>query len=348
MMLPSKPVRIGSCPLCIAVLLTATSAPAAEAEPDDKSHFQVKVELFSVEPGQEGQIADEYRYQGSGSTGSGGELGLSVSLPKGTFKVNILHKKKAGCHIDVTADFRTAGRREVETRDLDLTDLKPVGLRLKPEGPDGHTVVVNLTPSIRRVEPPERLDQNSLGVTNWVFNGSSVIVDGWRYAGKMNMAGGKKAFVDVAGLARVEFCLEPFRGAEPTGVLQNGTVTLTQEAEGVRQHTIEIHDVRTGRPERIELGSRPWRVWARWTPPSRSLHDAVTQILAHDPETGMADMEPEAAEREQIIQSIRRAKERLRGVDPADLSYDGPLARACQVISLASGMGPIRKSDRVE
>ena len=346
---PCKLVRIGSWWFCVAVLLVATRAIALAAEPTGKSHFQVNVELFSVEAGCEGQAADKYRYQGSGTAGPGGCLGLAVSLRNGTFAVNIVHKKKAGCHVEVTGDVCNTDRHsEPRTFDLDLSDLKPVGLRLEPEGSDGCTVIVNLAPSIRRVESPARLDRNSLGVTNWAFSGSSVIVDGWRYAGTMNMAGGKKAFVDVAGLAKVEFSLEPFRGAEPTGVLQSGTVTLTHEAEGVRQHTIEIHDVRTGRPVRIELGSRPWQVWARWTPPSHSLQDAVTQLLAHDPETGMADMEPEAAEREQIIESIRRVKEQLRGIDPADLSYSGPLARACRAISLTSGMGPIRESDRVE
>ena len=114
MMFPCKPVRIGSSWLCVAVLLTATRALALEVESGGKSFFEVKVEMFSIEAGHEGQAADKYRYQGSGTAGPGGCLGLAVSLPNGTFTVNIVHKKKAGCHVHVTGDFRNYFQERID------------------------------------------------------------------------------------------------------------------------------------------------------------------------------------------------------------------------------------------
>ncbi len=97
---------------------------------------------------------------------------------------------------------------------------------------------------------------------------------------------------------------------------------------------------------RIELGSRAYQVWVRWSEPSQSLEDAIAEILAFDLEKPPPRLKLEAADRARILQWSRWIKELLRRVDPADLSYDGPLAAAREAISLRAGMGPIVKPDR--
>ena len=337
-------LRTGVCWWCVVLSLAAARA-FAEPEPTGGNRYQVNVELFSSAPGDAGSGADRYRYEGSGSTGSGGTLGLSV----GQSSVTIVHKKQAGCHVEVRVEpGRPDSPSESPSRRLDLSDLKPVSLRFGPEATGGRSLILNLSPSVRRVEPPRPLDHDALGVTRWAFNKSSVIVDGWRYAGEMNMAGGELGYVDVAGLAKVEFSLKPFEGAEPTGVFQDGTLRLPQEGPGSRGHTVEIRHVRTGSPVRLDLGSRPYRVWVRWSRPSQSVEEAIAEVLAFDVDEYMEALEPEAAERQEILERTRRTREQLRAVDPADLSYDGPLAGAWNAIGLRAGMGAVSKRDRVE
>ena len=345
--------RLVSCCVFVAALLAAARPVCGETEPAGKTAFQVDVELFSVQttyedPAGAARGAESYRSHGSGSAGPGGSVSLAVSLRE-QLRVTVVHKRKAGCHVAVKVDPQKPDRIwQPQSHDFDLSDLEPASLRVGPWIPGGQALIVNLIPSIRRPEAPAPLDADALGITRWAFHGSPVIVNGWHYAGEMNMAGGERGYVDLPGLAKVEFSLKPFRGAEPTGLFQNGTITLSREAPGARRHTIEIRNVRTGSPVRIELGSRPYQVWARWSEPSQSLDEAIAEVLAFDLEEHLADLECEAAERERLVKRSRWIDQQLRRVDPKDLSYDDPLAVAREALGLRAGMGPIRNAGGAE
>ncbi|MCL5270870.1 MAG: hypothetical protein M1457_10065, partial [bacterium] len=129
-------------------------------------------------------------------------------------------------------------------------------------------------------------------LTQWYFDDSPVILDDRRYLGKLTAAGGPLAFVEVPGLARVEWALAPFPSAVNGGRLAAGRLTLTRGGDAPDAGmTIDIYQVRNGTagtvtgaaggrghsgPETLTGG--PYPVWVRWMPPSLSVEAAARLV----------------------------------------------------------------------
>ena len=156
---------------------------------------------------------------------------------------------------------RPTSAREQQSFEVDLTDLKARQVELA-RNPDGRVYAMNLSPSVEVIDNrPQRLTEGAFGFTRWSFDGCIVIFNDTVYAGRMHVAGGPKAFVEYPGIARVEFALQPFRGAKPIGTLMDGRVHIQTDD----WQSLEITDVKNGYHS-LTLPGGPYQVWARWTP----------------------------------------------------------------------------------
>jgi hypothetical protein len=208
-------------------------------------------------------------YSASYQAGSSASLsaGSAVSYPFAddgrSFRVSVRGRHQDGrfwaaIELDPKATDRRTAQRSFE---VDLTDLKARQVELA-RNRDGRVYAMNLSPSIEVIDNrPQRLTEGSFGFTKWGFHGSIVVFNDSVYAGRMQVAGGPKAFVEYPGIARVEFALKPFRGAKPIGTLMNGRLHIQTDD----WQSLEIFDVKNGY-HNVTLPGGPYQVWARWTP----------------------------------------------------------------------------------
>src|SRR5690606_14329150 len=103
----------------------------------------------------------------------------------------------------------------------------PQAIRLGTDN-SGRIYQLNLAPRVRVIDnTPRRLDVDKLYLHNWRFPDSPILVNDALYVGRLASAQSPVAFVDISGVARVEFSLYPLAGAKPWGVLKQGVITLT-------------------------------------------------------------------------------------------------------------------------
>ncbi len=130
----------------------------------------------------------------------------------------------------------------------------------------GRVYQLNLTPEVREIDKtPRRLDVDALRLHNWRFPDCPVLVDDAVYVGRIACAQSPVAFLDISGIARVEFSLHELSDSNPWGSLDHGTVTLTHPDT---RTTIQISGVRNGGPHALDLPGGPYRVWVRWSEPT--------------------------------------------------------------------------------
>lgn len=244
-------------------LLTCTCwIPLTHAQSSDFIHrdFILDAALLSYLPdkGIEG-----YDQHGSGMSSVRGSLGLGVKIGDVSASVKIAPALKDGRFV-VTIDLKPAEAKQLlgfEKKVLDLTDLKPLAIRLATTE-KGRIYQLNLTPSVRVIDStPQRLDVSKLKLHNWRFPDSPILVNDALYVGRLSCSQSPVAFVDISGVALVEFSLYQFTDSQPIGVLHNGVVTLTHPED---QTKIQISNVRNGGSHAFELPGR-YRVWVRWS-----------------------------------------------------------------------------------
>jgi hypothetical protein len=90
------------------------------------------------------------------------------------------------------------------------------------------------------------------------------------------MGGSPVAFMDISGVARVEFSLHELTGAKPWGVLHGGMLTLTNPDD---KTTILVNNVLNGNINTMQLPGGPYRVWVRWSAPSRSVEEHRQEMV---------------------------------------------------------------------
>ena len=89
-----------------------------------------------------------------------------------------------------------------------------------------------------------------------------------QYIGRMLASDAEMLWIDICGVAHIEFSLHKLKGAEPWGRLQNGQITIANP-DGT---TIEIGNVTNGSEDRVVEGG-PYTVWVRWEKPTATVEE---------------------------------------------------------------------------
>jgi len=146
------------------------------------------------------------------------------------------------------------------------------------------------------------------------------------YAGKIGCSGGPLAYVSYPGFAKVEFALEPFRGAKRLGTLKDGKIQIRSE-DG---QSLDIYGVKNG-VHRIQLPGGPFEVWVRW------------QNL---PEEAKFEVPP----KEDWIRMVKAKFAEMGNTPPTDEELDKGYERTKHErhMPLSSGVGPIKQNDRID
>ena len=243
---------------CLAVASIAGAAGETKSR-----HYFVDVTLFSIVPE---QGIDSLKESGGGGVSPRGTLGLSVSDASRKFDVKVvgqLKKSRFVTTLTITPDEKDHRTKPI-TKEFDMTDLKPHFVEIGRDD-DGRVYRLNLLPRVISHPRPKQFDAMNLGLQHWNFKRSPVILNEQDLLGEMSMAGGEIAFVDIPGLANVEFSLLPLRDAKPKGVLKGGTISIQHESQ-----RLTIGSVRTGNNPNTLIGG-PYKVWIRWKKPSQTI-----------------------------------------------------------------------------
>ncbi|TKJ38615.1 MAG: hypothetical protein CEE38_02620 [Planctomycetes bacterium B3_Pla] len=313
--------------LSVFATLGLTTACLASLSTEDKIHkyYAVDIHLFSMDPN---QPLDSYKFNGGGSASGGGSVNLGGGGKSRYFRVDVAAKSRKGRFI---ANVNIVpGQNDTDTKEasfeVDFTDLKPRSFELARDD-DGRVYMLNLTPGIAVVDNrPKRADDTAFEFSRWSLHDSMVIFNDSVYAGKLGVSGGPLAFVSYPGFAKVEFALEPFRGAKRLGTLKDGKIQIRSE-DG---QSLDIYGVKNG-VHRIQLPGGPYEVWVRW------------QDLP-------GEAKFEVPPKEEWIRMVKARFAEMGNTPPTDEELDKGYERVKHErhLPLSSGVRSIEQSDRID
>lgn len=260
----------------LAGLLWPAGAQAADLESVDyiRRDFVVDAVVVSYVPG---EGIEGYGPQSSGMAGVGGTFGIYLGIGEVFGRIDVTPRLDEG-RFFVTVGLEEDGDKrtlDFENKDLDLTDLKPVAILLGTSK-KGRVHQLNLTPSVRVTDnTPKPLDVSKFRYHNWQFPGSPILVDDALYVGRIACAESPVAWLDISGVASVEFSLYQLTDSKPWGVLSNGSLILTHP-DG---QTIQISNVSNGGPHAVALPGGPYRVWVRWSDPTYTVQQHRESLI---------------------------------------------------------------------
>jgi hypothetical protein len=261
----------------LSALISAARLHAADMDSSQyiRRVYEIDITLISYQPG---EGIEAYENLGSGMATQGSTIGNQIRIDGVLAEVAVrprLEKKRflVAVYIEPENASRSLG---FEKQTFDMTDLKPAAIRLAT-GKTGRVYQLNLDPKVQITDnTPRKLDVNNLALQDWRFPNSPILVNDAFYVGEIACAHSPVAFVDISGVARVEFSLYELTNAKPWGALNRGVVTLTNPEDHT---TIKISNVSNGGSEAIELPGGPYRVWVRWSKPTYTI-DEFRQEMA--------------------------------------------------------------------
>jgi hypothetical protein len=320
-------IRKAKLSLSVFAIVGLTTACLASLSTEDKIHkyYSLDIHLFSMDPN---QPLDSYRFNGSGSAGAGGSVGLAGGGKSRYFRVKVAGKNRKGrfvVNVSIVPGKNDSATKE-DSFEIDFTDLKPKSFELA-KNDDGRVYMLNLTPGIKIVDNRlKRADDTSFRFSRWTLLNSMVIFNDSIYAGKIGCSGGPLAYVSYPGFAKVEFALEPFRGAKRLGTLKDGKIQIRSE-DG---QSLDIYGVKNGVHE-IQLPGGPYEVWVRW------------QNLP-------GEAKFEVPPKEDWIRMVKARFAEMGNTPPTDEELDKGYERTKHErhLPLSSGIGPIKQSDRID
>jgi len=315
--------------LILSVLATfgLTTACLGSLSTEDKiyKYYAVDISFFSVD---QTQPMDSYKSHGAGNAGEGGRVGLGCHDDARNFRIEVAGRKRKGrfvVRVSITPDKNDFNTKE-DAFEVDFTDLKARSFELAKNN-DGRVYMLNLTPGIAIVDNrPKRADDTSFEFSRWSLHDAMVIFNDSVYAGKIGCSGGPLAYVSYPGFAKVEFALEPFRGAKRLGTLKDGRIQIRSE-DG---QSLDIYGVKNG-VHRIPLPGGPYEVWVRW------------QNLP-------GEAKFEVPPKEDWIRMVKARFAEMGNTPPTDEELDRGYERIKHEkhLPLSSGVGPIRQIDRID
>ena len=320
-------IRKAKLTLSVFAIVGLTTACLGSLSTEDKIHkdYTVDISFFSMD---QTQPMDSYKWYGGGSCGSGGGVGLGCYDDARSFRIKVAGKNRKGRFV-VNVSI-VPGKNDSSTKadsfEIDFTDLKPKSFELA-KNDDGRVYMLNLTPGIKIVDNRlKRADDTSFRFSRWTLLGSMVIFNDSIYAGKIGCSGGPLAYVSYPGFAKVEFALEPFRGAKRLGTLKDGKIQIRSE-DG---QSLDIYGVKNGVHE-IQLPGGPYEVWVRW------------QNLP-------GEAKFEVPPKEVYIRIVKARFAEMGNTPPTDEELDKGYERIKHErhMPLSSGVGPIKQSDRID
>lgn len=320
-------IRIARLILSVFATFGLTTACLASLSTEDKiyKYYAVDINLFSVD---QTQSMDSYKSHGGGNAGEDGTVGLGCHDDVRNFRIEVAGKNRKGrfvVNVNITPGKNDSATKE-DSFEVDFTDLKARSFELA-KNDDGRVYMLNLTPGIAIVDNrPKRADDTSFEFSRWSLHDSMVIFNDSVYAGKMGCSGGSLAYVSYPGFAKVEFALEPFRGAKRLGTLKDGRIQIRSEEE----QSLDIYGVKNG-VHQIQLPGGPYEVWVRW------------QNL---PEEAKFEIPP----KEEWIRMVKARFAQMGNTPPTDEELDKGYERVKHErhLPLSSGIGPIRQDDRID
>lgn len=326
----TKKHNIRNATLMLSVLatvgLTTTCLGAWSTEDKINKYYTVDIHFFSVDLA---RPMDSYRSHGSAYVGSGGStFGLGCSDDVRHFRIDVSGENVKGrfvVNVSVAPDKKDSATKK-DSFDVDFTDLKPRSFELA-KNDDGRVYMLNLTPGIAIVDNrPKRADDTAFKFSRWSLHNSMVIFNDRVYAGKLGLSGGPLAYVSYPGFAKVEFALEPFRGAKRLGTLKEGKIQIRSE-DG---QSLDIYGVKNG-VHQIELPGGPYEVWVRW-------------------EDLPGEAKFEVPPKEEWIRMVKAHFAEKGDIPPTDDELDKLYERAKdqKVLPLSSGVTSIKRSDRID
>ena len=304
--------------------LTTACLGSLSAEDEIHKYYAVDINFFSIDLT---QPMDSYRWNGGGNAGTNGTVGLGCSDKVRSFRIKVSGKNVKGrfvVNVSVTPGENDSATKE-DSFDVDFTDLKPRSFELA-KNDDGRVYMLNLTPGIAVVDNrPKRADDTAFQFSRWSLHNSMVIFNDSVYAGKIGVSGGPLAYVSYPGFAKVEFALEPFRGAKRLGTLKDSRIQIRSE-DG---QSLDIYGVKNG-IHQIELPGGPYEVWVRW------------QDLP-------GEAKFEVPPKEEWIRMVKAGCVERGIPSPTDEELDKHYERAKhqRVLPLSSGVRSIKQSDRI-
>ena len=286
-----------------------------------KRQYYVDVKLFSIiaESG-----LDSYRGYGGGGAGGRATVGLAANDER-RFSAEVkVSPRKQDFVVNVTVEPNALDTEtEPLRRELVMSELQPQTIELA-RTEDGRVYRLNLFPRVNQFPQPKTLDTKALRLEDWTFQSSAVILNDQDYMGRLGMSSGPFAWLDLPGLAKVEFSLVNFRGAEPIGTLQNGTIQINHESG----QALQVFDVRNG-VHRQTLQGGPYTVFVRWSAPTSTKEQY----------------------RKKLVETIARVRKQIEsGEPPLTKALIERLERARdsdRIMMMSNGLGPIPKSDRL-
>lgn len=248
----------------ISIVAANVTAGFAEGtkETGAQQYYFLNASLFSVAP-EKG--IDGIRTYGSGGVGSNGELDLGVGRDDRHFRVSIKAVSKQRRFLAMVTLTPEEGddRTKALMQEFDFSDLSPHVLELAKDD-DGRAYRLNLHPTVIAIPSPKIFRAADLALERWTFDSSQVILNDQDYLGQLSMGSSPIAWLDIPGVAKVEFSLLALVDGKPEGVLENGTINIVHDTTSLR-----ISNVRNG--TNADVLSGPYRVWVRWGLPTQSV-----------------------------------------------------------------------------
>ncbi len=310
---------------CLIGVLSTTGFTSLATENKVYKHYSLHIDLFSVNPK---QTIDSFEWHGSGNISDRASASLACYDRLRHFRVNVAGENRKQRFI-VDVDI-IPGKQDSDTDansfEVDFTDLKAKSFELA-KNEDGRVYMLNLTPSIKIIDNrPKRADDTSFDFSRWGFDKSMVIFNDSVYVGKINCEGGPLAFVSYPGIAKIEFALEPFRGAKRLGTLKDGRIQISSE-DG---QSLDIYGVKNGVHE-MQLPGGPYEVWIRW------------QNLP-------GEAKFEIPTKEEWVRMVKAKFAEMGNTPPTDEELDKGYERIKHEkhLPLSSGVGPIKPKDRID
>ena len=278
-----SPFSVTSACVCILFLSYAAECrgqtPPASGTTNAAALRSINIEIaaYSLQPG-EGLAT--YKNHGSGSAGPRGTFGATIQQQGGQrYNATITVRQQDRQFLaDFSVKDVTGGKQEKELLDLseslNLTDLQPRMIEIAKD-PDGRVYRINLVPRLVEHPLPKKFRTADLGFEGWTFSNSAVILNDQDYVGSIQMStdGNSVSWVEIPGLALVEFSLTEMTDSKPEGTLQNGTIYIAHESTG-----LQIRSVLNGKTPQMLNG--PYQVFVRWKNSGQSLEDARTMLKA--------------------------------------------------------------------